>query len=55
MHDELKESVHKVQQMAKVYNKKSGVYSTGGDQARQFADQGFQMVRTIVSPSKQIR
>lgn len=49
MHDELKKVVTKVQQVAKANDKNSGVYSTGGDQALQFADQGFQMVRTALS------
>ncbi len=44
MHEESKEAVAKVQEVAKEHNKSSGIYSTSGDQARQFADQGFQMV-----------
>lgn len=44
MHDELKQAVAKIQDVAKANNKSSGIYSTSGDQARQFADQGFQMV-----------
>lgn len=44
MHNELKEAIKRVQQVAKANNKNSGVYSTAGDQARQYADQGFQMV-----------
>ena len=45
MHDELKQAMKRIQQVAKANNKQSGVYSIAGDQARQFADEGFQMVR----------
>ncbi|KAI4282554.1 MAG: hypothetical protein L6R38_002851, partial [Xanthoria sp. 2 TBL-2021] len=44
MHDELKEAVAKIQRVAKENQKASGIYATSGDQAREFADQGFQMV-----------
>jgi hypothetical protein len=44
MHDELKEAIAKIQQAAKENHKSSGIYSTSGDQARGFADQGFNMV-----------
>lgn len=44
MHDELKEAVAKILEVAKENKKSSGIYSTSGEQARQFADQGFQMV-----------
>lgn len=44
MHDELKEAIAKVQRVAKENEKSSGIYSTSGDQAREFADQGFNMV-----------
>ena len=44
MHDELKEAIAKILQAAKDNGKSSGIYSTSGDQAREFADQGFQMV-----------
>ena len=47
MHDELKDAMKKIQQVAKANDKRCGVYSTAGDQARQFADQGFQMVRLL--------
>lgn len=49
MHDELKEAMKRIQQVAKANNKQSGVYSTSGEQARQYADQGFQMVRETQS------
>lgn len=44
MHDELREAIAKVQRVAKENNISSGIYATSGDQAREFADQGFQMV-----------
>ena len=44
MHNQLMEAVKRVQQVAKANNKNSGAYSTAGAQARQYADQGFQMI-----------
>lgn len=44
MHDELKEAIARIQRVAKENGKSSGIYSTSGDQARDFADQGFNMV-----------
>ena len=46
MHDELKEAIAKIQRAAKDNKKSSGIYSTSGEQARGFADQGFNMVRS---------
>ena len=45
MADELKEAIAKVLKTAKENEKSAGIYATSGEQARQFADQGFQMVR----------
>lgn len=47
MHDELKEAVAKILEVAKENKKNCGIYSTSGEQARQFADQGFQMVSVV--------
>ncbi|KAL8771111.1 MAG: hypothetical protein Q9209_003282 [Squamulea sp. 1 TL-2023] len=44
MHNELKEAITKIQRAAKRNQKASGIYATSGDQAREYADQGFQMV-----------
>lgn len=44
IHDELKEAIAKIQRAAKANGKYTGIYSTSGDQAREFADQGFNMV-----------
>ena len=44
MHDELKEAIARIKRVANDNKKSSGIYSTTGDQAREFADQGFNMV-----------
>lgn len=44
MHETLKEAIARIQVAAKVNKRYSGIYATSGDQARHFADQGFQMV-----------
>lgn len=44
MHGELKEAIAKVLRAAKDNEKSSGIYCTSGDQAREYADQGFNMV-----------
>jgi 4-hydroxy-2-oxoheptanedioate aldolase len=44
MHDNLKEAIATILKAAKDNFKKAGIYCTSGEQARQFADQGFQMV-----------
>ena len=51
MHEELKQAIAKVQRVAKENEISSGIYATSGDQAREFADQGFQMVSQPFSPS----
>lgn len=48
MHDELKEAIARIHRAAKENGKSSGIYSTSGDQARAFADQGFNMVIPLV-------
>lgn len=45
MHNELKEAIAKVLQTAKESGKRAGIYCTSGEQAREYADQGFHMVR----------
>ena len=44
MHEELKTAIAKVQEVATINKKSTGIYSTSGEQARTFADQGFNMV-----------
>ncbi|KEY65184.1 hypothetical protein S7711_08292 [Stachybotrys chartarum IBT 7711] len=41
---ELKDAIAKISAAAKKAGKKSGIFSTGGDQAKVFADQGFDMI-----------
>ena len=50
MHYELKEAILKTQQAAKANGKSSGIYSTSGEQAREFAEQGFNMVSLCMTP-----
>ena len=45
MDDELKAAIATIQRSAKEHNKSTGIYCTDGENARHFADQGFQMVR----------
>ena len=54
MHDELKKAIAKIQRAAKENEKSSGIYATSGDQAREFADQGFNMV-SLWRPSLSVR
>ena len=44
MSEELKGAIAKVLQTAKDNKKHTGIYATSGEQAREFADQGFQMI-----------
>ncbi|MCJ1457135.1 hypothetical protein MMC28_007502 [Mycoblastus sanguinarius] len=47
MHNELKEAIGKIKRAAEENQKRSGIYATSGDQAREFADQGFNMVSVV--------
>jgi len=44
MHQELKDAIARILQVAKENNRSTGIYATSGEQAREFADQGFHMV-----------
>lgn len=44
LHDELKEAVAKIERVTEETQKASGIYATLGDQAREYAAQGFQMI-----------
>lgn len=44
MQPELKEAIAKIMRAAKENKKSTGIYATSGEQARSFADQGFNMV-----------
>ena len=44
MSPELKAALAKVLQAAKTHNKRTGIYAVSGEQSREFADQGFNMI-----------
>lgn len=48
MHEELKSAIEKVRKAAEEKGKSSGIYCTSGDQGRGFADQGFNMVCSML-------
>ena len=50
MHPELKEAIAKIMRAAKENKKSTGIYATSGEQARSFADQGFNMVWCRLRP-----
>ena len=54
MHEELKAAVARIQEVAKRNDKSIGIYSTSGEQARAFADQGFNMVLHPVHSSQDL-
>lgn len=43
---ELKAAIAKILEVAKANGRKAGIYTTGGEMARMYADQGFHMVTT---------
>lgn len=47
MDDELKDAIAKIHQAATEAGKKTGIYCTGGDQAREYADKGFHMISAM--------
>ena len=47
MHQELKDTIVRVQEVAKYNDKKTGIYAVSGEQARAYADEGFDMVRSV--------
>lgn len=44
MHEDLKHAIARIHKAAVENGKRTGIYSTSGEQAREFADQGFHMV-----------
>lgn len=52
MHQELKEAIVRILQVAKENNKSTGIYAVSGEQAREFADQGFHMVSCMLPVSE---
>lgn len=47
MHEELKEAIATIHAAATEAGKRTGIYCTGGDQAREFADKGFHMISAM--------
>ncbi|KAF2274531.1 Phosphoenolpyruvate/pyruvate domain-containing protein [Westerdykella ornata] len=44
MHDDLKKAITKIKEAAHAEGKKVGIYCTSGEQAREFAEAGFDMI-----------
>ena len=44
MHDELKSAIEKIKEAAHAEGKKVGIYCTSGEQARDFAERGFDLI-----------
>jgi 4-hydroxy-2-oxoheptanedioate aldolase len=44
MHEELKEAIEEIKDAAHAEGKKVGIYCTSGEQSREFAEKGFDMV-----------
>ena len=44
MHDSLNAAIQKIHDVAKAAGKKSGIFCTGGEQAKGYADMGFDMI-----------
>ncbi|KAF2002927.1 Phosphoenolpyruvate/pyruvate domain-containing protein [Amniculicola lignicola CBS 123094] len=44
MHEELKEAIERIKEAAHAEGKKVGIYCTSGEQAREYAEKGFDMV-----------
>lgn len=47
MAPELRDALAKILSAARKAGKKCGIYATGGDQAKLFADQGFDMMNVV--------
>ncbi len=48
MHSELKDAIRRIHRAASENGKKTGIYCTSGEQARQYADEGFHMVSFLI-------
>lgn len=44
MHEELKQAITKIKEAAHAEGKKVGIYCTSGEQAKECADSGFDMI-----------
>lgn len=47
MHQELKDAIEKIKEAAHAEGKKVGIYTNSGDQARQYAERGFDMISIL--------
>lgn len=47
MHAELIDSIQRIRVVAEENGKAHGIYATSGEQAKQFSDQGFNMVSEV--------
>lgn len=47
MHDDLKAAIATIHEAAKAAGKKTGIYCSSGEQAREYADQGFDMINAM--------
>ena len=47
MADELKDAIAKIHQAAQKAGKRTGIYCTSGEQAREYADMGFHMISAL--------
>ncbi|KAG8625939.1 hypothetical protein KVT40_006340 [Elsinoe batatas] len=47
MHDELKAAISKIHESAKKAGKRTGIYCTSGEQAKEYADRGFHMTSVV--------
>jgi len=55
MPEELRTAIEKINKAAHAKGKKSGMFCTSGAQAREFADQGFDMVSLPPSVANQAK
>lgn len=47
MHQELKDAIEKIKEAAHAEGKKVGIYCGGGEQAREYAERGFDMISIL--------
>ena len=47
MHQELKDAIEKIKEAAHAEDKKVGIYCNGGEQAKGYADAGFDMISIL--------
>ncbi|PNS19825.1 preprotein translocase, SecY subunit [Sphaceloma murrayae] len=47
MHEELKKAINRIHESAKKAGKRTGIYCTSGEQARDYAERGFHMISVV--------